>query len=124
MIGGDERQPAGDQHGGAVAEDVDGGAGGALVGREQIGAVGVGGDVLAGGAEGDADGERGERQRRGARRQGAERDQRGAESELKQDDPAAAAAGERRAEAIDERRPQALERISSTTRGRRCRRRR
>ena len=111
VIGGDQRQPAGDQHGGAIAEDVDGGAGGALVGREEIGAIGVGDDVLAGGAQGDTDGERGEGQRRGARRGGAERDERGAERELEQDDPAAATPAEGRTIAIDERRPQELERV-------------
>ena len=111
MVGGDEREAPGDEHGDAIAEDEDGGAGGALFGREQIGAIGVGGDVC-GAAQSVTPTASAAKASGAARGDVAPRATSAAPSaSWNEDDPAAAAAGERRRQEIDERRPQQLERV-------------
>ena len=59
-VGEDQGAAAREQHGDAIAGDVEGGAGGAARGRERVGAVGVDDDVVGGGGEDEQEGDGGD----------------------------------------------------------------
>ena len=91
-VGEDQRQAARDQHRDAVAEHRHGGAGAALLRPENVGAIGVGNNVLRRGQERHRERERREQPGRVPRRQRSHPGNRAEQRELRHDQPAAPAA--------------------------------